>query len=181
MCCDEFIAHGCDIILAQLCCENGGLESLTSFGVLPSGGKVGPGEILFARLDMAKKLQQIDEFNAAKAKEALKNKTDNPFQSVILYDLGVSDLSSKEKTRLELMADMIKNGPSDRVYKLEGHADKQTGTAEVNKRIAAARAKKAYDFLVSKGVNPDQLTYDSFGDTANPYNGAKANRVVVIK
>ena len=116
-----------------------------------------------------------------KAKEALKNKTDNPFQSVILYDLGVSDLSSKEKTRLELMADMIKNGPSDRVYKLEGHADKQTGTAEVNKRIAAARAKKAYDFLVSKGVNPDQLTYDSFGDTANPYNGAKANRVVVIK
>ena len=118
---------------------------------------------------------------AAKAKEALKNKTDNPFQSVILYDLGVSDLSSKEKTRLELMADMIKNGPSDRVYKLEGHADKQTGTAEVNKRVAAARAKKAYDFLVSKGVNPDQLTYDSFGDTANPYNGAKANRVVVIK
>ncbi|MBQ3187621.1 MAG: OmpA family protein [Alistipes sp.] len=118
---------------------------------------------------------------AAKAKEALKNKSDNPFQSVILYDLGVSDLSSKERTRLELMADMIKNGPSDRVYKLEGHADKQTGTAEVNKRIAAARAKKAYDFLVSKGVNPDQLTYDSYGDTANPYNGAKANRVVVIK
>lgn len=118
---------------------------------------------------------------AAKAKEALKNKTNNPFESVILYDLGVSDLSSKEKTRLDLMADMIKNGPEDRVYKLEGHADKQTGTAEVNKRIAAARAKKAYDYLVSKGVNADQLTYDSFGDTANPYNGAKANRVVVIK
>ena len=118
---------------------------------------------------------------AAKAKEALKNKTNNPFQSVILYDLGVSDLSSKERTRLELMADMIKNGPEDRVYKLEGHADKQTGTAEVNKRVAAARAKKAYDFLVSKGVNPDQLTYESYGDTANPYNGAKANRVVVIK
>lgn len=118
---------------------------------------------------------------AAKAKEALKNKTNNPFESVILYDLGVSDLSSKEKTRLDLMADMIKNGPEDRVYKLEGHADKQTGTAAVNERIAAARAKKAYDYLVSKGVNADQLTYDSFGDTANPYNGAKANRVVIIK
>ena len=118
---------------------------------------------------------------AAAANEALKNKTNNPFESVILYDLGATSLTTKERTRLELMADMIKNGPADRVYKLEGHADKQTGTAEVNKRIAAARAKKAYEFLVSKGVNPDQLTYESFGDTANPYNGAKANRVVVIK
>ena len=118
---------------------------------------------------------------AAAANEALKNKTNNPFESVILYDLGATNLTTKERTRLELMADMIKNGPADRVYKLEGHADKQTGTAEVNKRIAAARAKKAYEFLVSKGVNPDQLTYESFGDTANPYNGAKANRVVVIK
>ena len=118
---------------------------------------------------------------AAAANEALKNKSNNPFESVILYDLGATNLTTKERTRLELMADMIKNGPADRVYKLEGHADKQTGTAEVNKRIAAARAKKAYEFLVSKGVNPDQLTYESFGDTANPYNGAKANRVVVIK
>ena len=58
-------------ILAQICCGNGGLESLTSFGVLPSGGKVGPGEILFARLDPAKKLAEIEEFNAAKAKAAL--------------------------------------------------------------------------------------------------------------
>ena len=118
---------------------------------------------------------------AAAANEALKNKSNNPFESVILYDLGATNLTTKERTRLELMANMIKNGPADRVYKLEGHADKQTGTAEVNKRIAAARAKKAYEFLVSKGVNPDQLTYESFGDTANPYNGAKANRVVVIK
>ena len=35
------------------------------------GSEVGPGEILFARLDMAKKLEEIDAFNAAKAKEKL--------------------------------------------------------------------------------------------------------------
>ena len=58
-------------ILAQISCENGGLESLASFGVLASGSKVGPGEILFARLDPAKKLSEIEEFNAAKAKAAL--------------------------------------------------------------------------------------------------------------
>ncbi len=58
-------------MLAQLGCENGGLESLASFGVLTPGTQVGPGEILFARLDMAKKLEEIEAFNAAKAKEKL--------------------------------------------------------------------------------------------------------------
>ncbi len=68
---ESFLPDTSKRILAQLNVENGGLESLTSFGVLPSGGKVGAGEILFARLDMAKKLEEIEAFNAAKAKAAL--------------------------------------------------------------------------------------------------------------
>ena len=66
-----FLPDTSDRILAQINCENGGLESLQSFGVLTPGGKVGAGEILFARLDMAKKLEEIDAFNAQKAKEKL--------------------------------------------------------------------------------------------------------------
>ena len=58
-------------ILAQLNVKNGGLESLETFGTLPVGGKVGPGEILFARLDPVKKMEEINAFNQAKAKEAL--------------------------------------------------------------------------------------------------------------
>ena len=66
-----FLPDTSDRILAQLNVENGGLESLQSFGILAPGGKVGAGEILFARLDMAKKLEEIDAFNAAKAKAKL--------------------------------------------------------------------------------------------------------------
>ena len=66
-----FLPDTSDRILNQLNIENGGLESLNTFGVLPSGGKVGTGEILFARLDMAKKLEEIDAFNAEKAKAKL--------------------------------------------------------------------------------------------------------------
>ena len=58
-------------ILEQINAENGGLESLASFGALPTGISVGAGEILFARLDMAKKLEEIEAFNAEKAKAAL--------------------------------------------------------------------------------------------------------------
>ena len=61
-----FLPDTADRILAQLRTEDGGLESLTSFGKLPVGGKVGAGEILFARLDPQKKLAEIDQFYAAK-------------------------------------------------------------------------------------------------------------------
>ena len=66
-----FLPDTSDRILAQLNVENGGLESLTSFGAMPVGGKVGAGEILFARLDPVKKMEEIDAFNAAKAKAKL--------------------------------------------------------------------------------------------------------------
>ena len=66
-----FLPDTADRILAQVNVENGGLESLNTFGILPSGGNVGSGEILFARLDPVKKMEQIEAFNAAKAKEAL--------------------------------------------------------------------------------------------------------------
>ncbi len=53
-------------ILRQLNVENGGLESLCVFGGMPVGGKVGTAEILFGRIDAAKKLQEIEEKKAEK-------------------------------------------------------------------------------------------------------------------
>lgn len=100
--------------------------------------------------------------------------------SVILYDYSMSKLSSKEKTRLELMADVIKSGPKDRVYRIEGYADPETGTPAGNRRVAENRAKRVYDFLVSKGVNPRQLTYEGkAGET--PFGNQQANRAVIIQ
>ena len=68
---ESFLPETAQRILTQLNCENGGLESLNTFGVLPAGGKVGAGEILFARIDMEKKLAEIDAINAEKKKAAL--------------------------------------------------------------------------------------------------------------
>ncbi|MBR2047291.1 MAG: methionine--tRNA ligase [Oscillospiraceae bacterium] len=68
---EPFLPDTSKRILSQINMENGGLESLNAFGAMPVGGDVGTGEILFARLDMAKKLAEIEEFNAAKAKAAL--------------------------------------------------------------------------------------------------------------
>ena len=68
---ESFLPDTSRRILEQLNCENGGLESLKEFGALESGKSVQTPEILFARLDMEKKLAEIDAFNQAKAKEKL--------------------------------------------------------------------------------------------------------------
>ncbi len=68
---EPFLPETSSRILSQIGAQNGGLESLEGFGTLEAGGKVGLGEILFARLDAAKKLEEIDAYNAEKAKAAL--------------------------------------------------------------------------------------------------------------
>ncbi len=68
---EPFLPETSGKILCQIGAQNGGLESLQSFGALKAGGKVGTGEILFARLDPAKKMEEIDAYNDEKAKAAL--------------------------------------------------------------------------------------------------------------
>ena len=66
-----YLPDTADRILNQLNVKDGGLESLASFGVLRPGDHVGAGEILFARLDPAKKTEEINAFLAEKEKAAL--------------------------------------------------------------------------------------------------------------
>ncbi|WP_295935859.1 OmpA family protein [uncultured Alistipes sp.] len=117
----------------------------------------------------------------AAAAAAAANAKNNAPTSTIFYDYSVSKLNAKDKTRLELMADLIKDGPKDKVYSIEGHADQQTGTAAGNKRVAENRAKYVYDYLVKLGVNPNQLTYEGKGNEPDIYKNQKANRAAIIK
>ena len=122
------------------------------------------------------------EAEAKAAAEAKKVNTSSSPTSIIFYDYSMSKLTAKDKTRLELTADLIKNGPKDRVYTIQGHADQQTGTPAGNKRVAENRAKNVYDYLIKCGVNPKQLTYEGLGNEPDVYkNIQKANRSVIIK
>ncbi len=55
----SFLPDTADRIFAQLQVTNGGVESLASFDGMPIGGTVGTAEILFQRIDMAKKMEEI--------------------------------------------------------------------------------------------------------------------------
>lgn len=101
---------------------------------------------------------------------------------IILFDYGMSTLSDQEMTRLQIIAEQIKEAPEDRVYTLKGYADQQTGTAASNRRVAENRAKRVYDYLVSLGVDADRLAYEGKGNVPDIYKHIqKANRAVVIE
>ena len=64
---EAYLPETAQKIFKQLNVENGGVESLREFGHMHVGESVGTAEILFARIDTAKKLAEIEEQRAAKA------------------------------------------------------------------------------------------------------------------
>jgi methionyl-tRNA synthetase len=60
-----------DKMLSQLNVENGGVESLSSFDGMKPGATLGTAEILFARLDMEKKMEEINAMQEEKKKAEL--------------------------------------------------------------------------------------------------------------
>lgn len=117
---------------------------------------------------------------AEAAAEAAKRQADNA-NSLVLYEIGTATLSSKELTRLQLLAEKIKEGPASRVYSIDGYADRQTGSEATNQRLSEQRAKAVYNYLIKQGVKPEQLSYKGHGGKDNPFSVQKANRAVVVK
>ena len=107
-------------------------------------------------------------------------KKELPSSSVVLFDMGSAKLTDREKTRLDIVAEVIKDGDKDVVYVLESHADHQTGTVKFNQAISEKRSQVVYDYLISKGVDKKQLKMTNHGSENNPFESQSANRSVVI-
>lgn len=143
---------------------------------------------LSQQLTKAQKAQAAAEAAAAKAQAAAAAAPTAPAKpavdekSIILFNYSMSKLTPQEQTRLKLVADKIKSGPSDAVYTIVGYADQQTGSKSGNKRVAENRAKRVYDYLISLGVNADQLTYEGKGNSPDPFKEVQdANRAAIIQ
>ena len=133
-----------------------------------------------------KRALQEERDRAARAEAAAADAAAQPrvaekeASTLILFSIGSTTLTKQEQLRLEQVAEMIKRGPQENRYKLEGYADKQTGTKALNERLAAERAREVYDFLVKQGVNPDVLSYAGMGEE-NPFPRQETNRSVRIR
>ncbi len=99
----------------------------------------------------------------------------------IYFDTGKSILQSKSYITLNGVADILIKYPR---YHLEigGHTD-NVGNDESNRVLSSERAKSCYEFMLSRGISKERLTFKGYGESQpvadnKTESGREANRRV---
>lgn len=75
----------------------------------------------------------------------------------------------------------LKENPKARI-RLDGYADKETGTDEVNMELSVSRSTSVRSILINDyGVEPKRIEAQALGANAQPYDVNEHNRVVLIQ
>jgi len=99
----------------------------------------------------------------------------------IFFDIGQADLKSESYYELDLLQRIL-NGNPNSIVEISGHTDAD-GNLESNRILSERRARAAHEYLLSKGVGEDQITYKGYGparpvvENDTPENKQKNRRV----
>jgi outer membrane protein OmpA-like peptidoglycan-associated protein len=85
-------------------------------------------------------------------------------QGNVLFQTGKANLLPGAKQALDQVAAVLVN-MRDRQLIIDGYTDSR-GSDELNQRLSEARANSVRDYLVSQGVNADQLRAEGLGESA---------------
>ena len=101
--------------------------------------------------------------------------------SDVLFDSGRYTIKPTTKEKLARLAGIVLGHPGLRL-EVEGHTD-SVGGDEYNMKLSENRANTVRDYLISQGINPDNVTAQGFGKTMpvadnNTAAGRQANRRV---
>jgi outer membrane protein OmpA-like peptidoglycan-associated protein len=102
----------------------------------------------------------------------------------IFFDFDKATLRPESKTELERVYELLKSNPRMKA-RIAGHTDSR-GSDEYNQRLSEARAKSVYEYLVSRGISADRLSYIGYGesrpiDTNDTEEGRQNNRRVELE
>jgi len=78
---------------------------------------------------------------------------------------AVLDELKGSPARLDAIKEILKDYPTAK-WSVDGYTD-STGSKALNEKLSLARAKAVADLLISKGINPENITYKGHGP-ANP-------------
>ncbi len=100
---EAYLPETAQKIFKQLNVENQGVESLREFGQMPVGESVGTAEILFARIDAKKKLEEIEAQKAAKA--AAEAKPEEPREEPVTFkeNINFDDFEKVDMTVVKVL------------------------------------------------------------------------------
>ena len=101
--------------------------------------------------------------------------------SAVFFTINSAELSEQAKATLQLVGEAIKESPDATRFTIVGHADADTGTPQYNQTLSEERAKCVYDYLISRGVSKDRLSWKGVGSSDSVFPVNNTNRVVIVE
>jgi outer membrane protein OmpA-like peptidoglycan-associated protein len=81
----------------------------------------------------------------------------------IFFDVNKFDLKPESQVELDKLVQLLNDNPTLKV-EISGHTD-NVGTPADNLILSNNRAKSVVNYLVSKGIAADRLSYKGYGET----------------
>lgn len=104
--------------------------------------------------------------------------TVEPMKQNIFFALNSALLQNDQLTKIDAIIKYMEKNPTSKVA-VTGYADKETGNPNINMTLSEKRAKNVADALKAKGIVADRIITHYKGDTVQPYQKAKENRVCI--
>lgn len=82
----------------------------------------------------------------------------------VYFDFNRSTLNSKEKAKLDIVSNLIKESADVKAVDIAGYSD-SIGKNSYNKRLSAKRAETVKKYLEKKGLKTRNLTVEAFGES----------------
>lgn len=123
--------------------------------------------LLAERLQKEKEAAELAAAEKAKKdaedarRAALQNKINN--LGNVYFKLNSSYLTAKDKELLDQLVAIMESEPSIAI-KVTAHTDSR-GTNQYNQWLSERRAERTVEYVVSKGIPADRISYEAFGET----------------
>ncbi|MCV9389032.1 OmpA family protein [Reichenbachiella ulvae] len=85
----------------------------------------------------------------------------------IFFDHDSYELKKESMSELRVVWYFLKNNPKVQM-EIAGHSDSQ-GSEAYNMELSTKRAETVHDFLISRGIRPQQLSFQGYGETQPKY------------
>ncbi|MFY9151193.1 MAG: OmpA family protein [Prolixibacteraceae bacterium] len=127
-------------------------------------GNLRPNDEVFSEIFLEEK---VDESDNSPAPINMEQEDGEDLQVIeleyIKYDLNQFDITPAAAAVLDRLIATMTEFP-DLEIRIESHTDSR-GSDEYNMLLSKRRAKASFDYIVSKGIDPNRLLYKGFGET----------------
>lgn len=128
-------------------------------------GALRPNDEVFSEIFLEEKIEESDDNSPAPI--SMEEEGGESIQVIEIeylnYELDKSDVGKEMMATLDKLIALLVEFP-DLEIRIESHTDSR-GSDDHNMLLSKKRARAAFDYVVSKGIDPNRLLYQGFGET----------------